>query len=144
MRTIVINGEVCEEVSHKEDFNASCIICKNKEMRDNCSLFNIKFKKNNNKFVCECCMYDPLECVSKSTIIECAKDLKMTTKAFLKALEVVICDVFFKDIKECRTMFYSSSNNTIKNKELMFIIHKQKLWIDNQFAEDWKEICKGD
>ena len=73
----------------------------------------------------------------------------MTTKAFLKALEFVIGNVFFKDIKECRTLFYASSYNPIKNKdigvkELMYMIHKQQVWIDNKFAEEWKEICKGD
>jgi len=106
MRVIVVNGEMCKEILHEEDSLALCIICENKEICNDCGLFNIKFKRNKNEFICERCACNPLERVSKSTIIECAKDLKMTTKAFFKVLEVakndiVIENAFFKVLEEC-------------------------------------------
>ena len=87
MRVIVVKGEMCKEILHEEDSLASCIICDNKEMCNDCGLFNIKFKRNKNEFICERCACNPLERVSKSVIIECAKKIKMTTNAFLKVLK---------------------------------------------------------
>jgi len=45
MRVIVVNGELCREILHEDNFFTLCIICENKEMCGDCGLFNIKFFK---------------------------------------------------------------------------------------------------
>ena len=87
MRVIVVNGEMCKEILHEEDSLASCIICENKEMCNDCGLFNIKFKRNKNDFICERCACNPLERVSKSVIIECAKKIKDDNECVFKSIE---------------------------------------------------------
>ena len=88
----MINCESCNEILHKDNFT-SCIICEDREMCNDCIPCEIEFKNNRDGYVCKECICDPLKRVSESTIIDCAKNLKMTKKAFLKVL---------KDPKICR------------------------------------------
>ena len=91
----------------------------------------------------------------------------MTTNAFLKVLKdakdsIVMENSFSKSYGKYKEMLDKkrldkktvddANKKRIKKlsehekiiEELNKIIHEQKLWIDNQFNEDWKEICKGD
>jgi hypothetical protein len=65
--------------------------------------------KNDEKFVCKDCICDPYKHATESSIVDIAKDLKMTKKAFLKVLKetkdllynpAILIDEFNKQIKK--------------------------------------------
>jgi hypothetical protein len=84
MGVIRIHCESCKEILHEDEFTC-CIICENKVECNDCKPSDLTFKKNEH-FVCKECICEPYKYATEIGIVDIAKDLKMSKKAFLKVL----------------------------------------------------------